>query len=271
MNNKKEIGMSHDPQAPKAQAPEAQAPEANDNAKAIEAEAELTTPLQAVNGSAEAPEQPTAAKESSQKPATPDAPDPFDLDALWATAPLEATTTKILAVRASPRPPKDKFIRVRPFSMSDSGKSHECINCRSVYLFEYQFDGDLSAKTFYVMPNTEVFAELSSRELLKQAMLVQGVVRHGSIFIWELKLPAGRNESADRWAHSRLELADRAQREWIKPFADPSGGGYNFRRPCVVYDEPEWSVSFDDAIKAACKDRVITSLEHEAVKEALGL
>lgn len=254
--------------------PESQPPKPDRHVDMANGDVEATALSQPGGESARSQEQNS---ESPQEPAmsppatSPGDPDPFDLDALWATVPLEATTTKVLAVRGSPRAPKDKFIRVHPFRMPESGKSNEYVNCRSVYLFEHQYEGELTAKTFYIPPNTEVFARLSDAGRLKLALVVMGIVRNGSVFIWELKLPAGENETADRWACSRLQVAELAQREWLKPRPNTSAGGYDVQSPYVDYDEPEWPISFEDAIKAACKDRVITSMDHEAVKEALGL
>ena len=51
-----------------------------------------------------------------------------------------------------------------------------------------------------------------------------------------------------------------------------SAGGFDYVEPMVQYEDPDWKqIEFDDAIQAACKDRVIETLEHEAVVEALGL
>ena len=211
------------------------------------------------------------AAEASPEP-EPTGPDPTDLSALWAPQPLVATTTTMMEVRASTRPPKDKFIRVLPFETGDGGDVAAYRNCRPVYLFEYQFDGDLSAKSFYVRPGTEVANLLAEKERLSSALLVLGMVRHGSPFIWELKLPSGRNESADKWAKSRLQLAKIAETKWLKPVANVGAGGYDYAEPLADFDPPDWSkVDYDRAVEVACRDRIIADLDHDAVREAMGL
>ena len=105
-------------------------------------------------------------------------PDPNDLDSLWAPIPLVQTRTQVLAMRAGPRPPKDKFFRILPFEMCGGEDAKGYKNCRPVYLFEYQFDGDMTPKTFYVRPGTEVATVLAERDRLRDAILVLGVVRH---------------------------------------------------------------------------------------------
>ena len=198
---------------------------------------------------------------------------PSDLESLWAPVPLVQTRTQVLAMRAAPRPPKDKFIRVLQFGMGEKEGVIDYENCRPVYLFEYQFEGNLSPKTFYVRPGTEVATVLAEKDRLRDAILVLGVVRNGDFFVWELKLPNGQNDVGDRWAESRIDIAKRAKSEWLKPKAKMSAGGYDYESPMVQYEDPDWSlVQFDDAIKAVCKgEKVISTMDHEAVVEALGL
>ncbi|PAY19088.1 hypothetical protein CKO51_13245 [Rhodopirellula sp. SM50] len=199
-------------------------------------------------------------------------PDPYNLSELWAPVPLVQTRTQMTTIRAATRPPKDKFIRVMKFDTGDGSDVSAYVNCRPVYLFEYTFDGDMSPKSYYVRPGTEVANVLAEKQRLTEALLVLGVVRHGDPFIWELKIPNGRNESADKWARSRLNLAAIAIDKWLKPVANLSGGGYDYEEPIADYDAPDWSkFDFDKAIAVACKDRIIVDMEHDAVKEALGL
>ena len=217
--------------------------------------------------------QPDVAKSKVEPSPASTSPDPNDLDSLWAPMPLVQTRTQVLAMRAGPRPPKDKFFRILPFEIGGAEDANGYINYRPVYLFEYQFDGDMTPKTFYVRPGTEVATVLAEKDRLRDAILVLGVVRHGDFFVWELKLPNGRNEVGDRWAESRIDIAQRAQSEWLKPKAKTSAGGYDYESPMVQYEDPDWSlIQFDDAIKAVCKgDKVISTMDHEAVAEALGL
>lgn len=215
---------------------------------------------------------PDVAKSKDESSPSSPSPDPNDLDSLWAPTPLVQTRTQVLTMRTGPRPPKDKFFRILPFEMGGAEDPKSYKNCRPVYLFEYQFDGDMTPKTFYVRPGTEVATVLAERDRLRDAILVLGVVRHGSHFVWELKIPNGRNESGDKWAQSRIEIAKAAESKWLKPVANMSAGGYDYVEPIVQYEDPDWTlVEFNDAIKAACKDRIIETLEHEAVVEALGL
>lgn len=225
-----------------------------------------------IQGGSTVPEPSENSKPQDESTPASASPDPNDLDSLWAPMPLVQTRTQVLAMRAGPRPPKDKFIRILPFEMGGAEDANGYKNCRPVYLFEYQFDGDMAPKTFYVRPGTEVATVLAERDRLRDAILVLGVVRHGSHFVWELKIPNGRNESGDKWAQSRVEIAKAAESKWLKPVANTSASGYDYVEPMVQYENPDWTlIEFSDAIQAACKDRIIETLEHEAVVEALGL
>jgi hypothetical protein len=199
-------------------------------------------------------------------------PDPNDLEALAAPRPLAAAKTLVTKVRASTKPPKGKFIRILPFTIGTFGDLDSYENCYPVYLFEHEPEDKRGTQSYYVQPDTEVASLLDQHGLLKQAILVVGITRARSVFVWELKLPDGRNDLADQWAESRLEVAKSAMQFWVRPKADMSAGGYLEDRPIADYPDPDWSkVDFTDLVKVACKGRVITSTSHESVKDALGL
>ena len=199
-------------------------------------------------------------------------PDPDDLDALWAPTQFASAKRKRLNVRAAPRPPKDKFIQVLQFEMGGDNLS-AYVNCRPVHLFEYAADEDSTPDTFYVLPGTDAFRRLADEGRLKPAILVIGKVLKGETFVWELKLPDGRNKSADKWAESRLQIAKLATTKWIKPCANMAGGGFDYIEPEAVYDSVDWSRedTFEQLVQIACRDRIVKTLDHVAVKEALGL
>ena len=199
-------------------------------------------------------------------------PDPDDLQSLWAPLSMSMTVIRTVNMTVATRPPKDKFIQVYPFGLLESGSPCEYHNCRPVNVFEYKFPGEFEPRLYFVRPGTEVATLLADKGKVSPAILALGQVRNGGLFVWAIKLPTGRNGVADQWAHSRMEIAKHAESKWLKPCKSKSGNGYDFEEPVAVYDDPDWSkIDFDQAIKAACKDRIIDSVEHEAVKEALGL
>ena len=199
-------------------------------------------------------------------------PDPNDIRSLRATPPLAMTKLQMTNMPMSTKPPKDKFIRICPFRLPESGSQGDYHNCYPVNLFEYKFPGEFEPRLYCVRPGTDVSTLLTDRGKLFFAILVMGLVRKGGAFIWGLKQPRGLNILADLWAHSRNEVAKTGETQWIKPFKSKSGTGFDFETPVAIYDDPDWSkFDFDQAIKAACKDRIIESVDHEAVKESLGL
>ena len=143
------------------------------------------------------------------------------------------------------------------------------VNCRPVELFEYAAEADSTPDTYYVMPGTDAYKRLADDGRIKRAILVLGKVKGGELFVWELKLPDGVNSQADKWSESRLQIAKLATTRWLKPRANMSGGGYDYHEPEADYDPVDWSKEdFDEAVKVACRDRIIRDLDHAAVKEA---
>ena len=108
-----------------------------------------------------------------------DGPNPFDLNALRAPQDFAASggvERKQLKIRATDRPPQDKFLRVHTFN-PEYEKEEWCLQ---IMLFTCQFEGDLTPETFLVLPGSEPYDELS--EKLKPALVVLGALRGGSKF-----------------------------------------------------------------------------------------
>ena len=170
------------------------------------------------------------------------------------------------AIRAGTRPPRDQFIRVHPFE-SQHGKEEWCLN---VLLFEFQFDGALSPESFLVPHGTDVYNELSSK--LKPALIVLGITRGDSRFLWELKMPdPGSARRSNAWAETRLECAIAATQKWLKPVADIESGCYHYDAPEADLADPDFgSETFERLVELAYAQRIINTLDHEVVREFKG-
>ncbi len=210
----------------------------------------------------------TTANEASESPASPD---PFDLDAMRAPEDFTksgAVKRTQLKVRATPKPPRDKFLRVHSFD-DTHGTEDWCLH---ITLFECLFEGDLSPETFLVIPNSEPYEVLF--EKLKPALVVVGALRGGSKFLWELKLPTPNgNRNANGWAVTRLQIAEPAQTEWVKPIADMDAGGYQKETPADpdLFADPDWTgCEFFEMLRVAYAEKIIDSLDHPAVREHRG-
>jgi hypothetical protein len=197
------------------------------------------------------------------------APDPFNLDALRAPQDFQQTggvRKTTLNVRASARPPKDKFIRVHPF-VQTYGQEDWCLN---VVLFNHQYDDEIFAENFIVPAGSDAFKELYQK--LKSGLIVCGITAAGSKFLWELTLPTpGNNRRANQWHETRLACAKRAVDSWIRPEADVPAGGYNYVEPLGTLPDPEWGgETFETLVRVAYHDRIISTVEHPVVREFLG-
>ena len=197
------------------------------------------------------------------------APNPFDLDSLRApqnfaqTGGVKKTT---LNVRASKRPPKDKFIRVHPFDPA-FGQEDWCIN---VLVYEHTPEGEISGENFIVVAGTDPYNHLLER--LRPAMVVCGITPIGNKFLWELILPTPQgNRRANQWHETRLACAKKAIDGWVRLEADTDAGGYNYVEPLAALPEPDWGAeNFNTMFEIAYRDRIIRSMDHCVVKEFLG-
>ena len=196
-------------------------------------------------------------------------PNPFNLESLRAPQNFQQTggvKKTTLNVRASSRPPKDKFIRVHPF---DATHGHEDW-CFNVIVFSHQFEEEISAENFIVPSGSDVYDALLER--LKPALIVCGITPVGQKFLWELTLPTpGNNRRANQWHETRITCAKKAVDGWLRPEADTHAGGYNYAEPIATIPDPDWgNESFQTLFEVAYRDRIIDSLDHAIVKEFLG-
>jgi hypothetical protein len=201
-------------------------------------------------------------------------PSPYDDLVKFARQPKRDIVAKRVtrSVKASPKPPKQKFIRVMPFSASDLAQ--ECENCFPVLLVKTEKD-DAPEETYYVLPDSDAHKAFESLEpdLLLEALLVVGICfRSDEPFIWELVLSDGRNEMRDRAADSRMDIAREAIDSWLKPKWVASAGGYDPVYPIRTYPDPDWSkYAAQDLFLAALRKRTIDSPDHPVAQELLGL
>ena len=197
------------------------------------------------------------------------APDPFNLDSLRAPQDFQQTggvKKTTLNVRASSRPPKDKFIRVHPFDFSH-GSEEWCLN---VIVFAHQPEGELTHENFIVPSGSDAYGALLDR--LRPTLIVCGITASQSRFLWELTLPAsGSNRRTNQWHETRLACAKKAVDTWIRLEADTDAGGYNFVEPLTTIPDPDWGKeTFRQLFVIAYRDRIVDSVDHPVVKEFLG-
>lgn len=197
-------------------------------------------------------------------------PNPLNLAGLFVPLKLVQATVTPPPVLATTRVNKDWYFRLLDFKIGE-GDLQSYHNCLPVSLFSFQSQGEMSDTSYYVRPGTDAFSQLAQDDRLRSAVLVLGQTQHRVIFVWELRLPEGRNASADRWAVSRLRVAESAIKNWVKIVADKSTQGYIERKAEGVLHEPDWSgLSLPEYVSRFASEKVIDSLAHPVMQDYLG-
>jgi hypothetical protein len=180
-------------------------------------------------------------------------PDPFDpanlrLDQSFVES---AGVRKLLTTIPVGKPNKQDFIRVHP----------DPAFRQLVGLIDLHEEREI-----YLVPQT------LAHELVGEFLpftLFTTINRQGVTRLWPVRVPDADGRAME-WHRSALEAAERAMTKWIRVTANMSLGAYEVR----VSDstaEPQWpEQTFNELLRIAFKDRLITSLDHPVVKRLRG-
>jgi hypothetical protein len=199
------------------------------------------TPLQAVDPNTAFTTQPAA--------------DPFDLASLRLNPSFVDTAgvKKLLTTVPVRKPSPQDFIRVRPapeyrenFAMIDLKDDRE---------------------DFLVRP--EILPELASEVVYKTVFTA--INRQGVVFLWPVRLPAP-DDRKSAWPRSAREAAEMAMERWLRVQANMSLGAYEIFTAAGEIADPVWpELSFQELVRIAFRDRMITNIDHAVVKRLRGL
>jgi hypothetical protein len=197
---------------------------------------------------------PTLVEEAAAAPAAANNPDPFDLASLRLNASFTETAgvKKLLTTVPARRPNPQDFVRVHPkpeyradFAMIDLKDDRE---------------------DFLVRP--ELLPDLTGEVVYKT--IFTAINRQGVVFLWPVRLPAPDDRRND-WARSAREAAEMAMSRWLRMKSNRSLGAYEITVAESEMAEPVWpELSFQELIKIAYRDRMITSLDHAVIKRLRG-
>jgi hypothetical protein len=94
--------------------------------------------------------------------------------------------------------------------------------------------------------------------------------REGKPFLWPVPLPSADGRD-NEWNHSQRGGAEKAMQKWIRLSSNMAIGQYEIKEATATLPEPDWpELSFQEIIRLAFADRVITSLDHPVVKRLRG-
>jgi hypothetical protein len=182
------------------------------------------------------------------------APDPFDLASLRLNSSFLETAgvKKLLTTVPARRPGPQDFVRVHP--APDYRENFAMIDLKD------------DREDFLVRP--ELLPELAGEVVYKTVFTA--INRQGVCFLWPIRLPAPDDRKSD-WARSAREAAEMAVSTWIRIRANMSLGAYEITLADSVMAEPAWpELPFQELVRIAYRDRMVTTLDHAVVKRLRG-
>jgi len=123
-------------------------------------------------------------------------------------------------------------------------------------------------ETYLVAPG--LWPELASDPTFSPRELVTAINRQGVLFLWPIRLP-GTDGKLDDWSRSAMDAADEAKSRWVRITANMSLGAYDVAVASGQVAEPEWpNITFQDIIKIAFRDKMISEWKHPALRRLRG-
>jgi hypothetical protein len=155
------------------------------------------------------------------------------------------------------RPPKEHFIRVH--------EGEDYFKQGPFGLLELKEDREV-----YFIPASLAAALIEEEPCVAPYWLFLAITRQGKLYLWPVRKPRS-GERQNRWWESALVLAERATREWYRIIPSQAEGGYRGLKKIGVNEDPNWpDLSFNEILKLAFKDRIITSRDHEVLQRLRG-
>jgi hypothetical protein len=196
----------------------------------------------------------TTAETPTPAPATPT--DPFDLANLRIAPNFTeaAGVRKLLKMVPVRKPHRQEYIRVHANST---------------------FRGDFAQielkedRESYLVAGADMMAALVDE--ITHVTLFTAINRQSVTFLWPIPLPKPEGREIV-WHTSAREAAKEATDQWVKVSANMSLGAYDITVAEGIRNEPNWpAANFQELIRLAYRDRLITSLDHPVVKRLSGL
>jgi len=183
------------------------------------------------------------------------APDPFDLGNLRLSQSFTETAgvEKLLTTVPVRKPNPQDWVRVHPGSeYRENFPLIELKDEREEYVVAAslvpQLVGEFVSKTLYTTVN-----------------------RQGVVSLWPVRLPDPDGREME-WHRSAREAAELAMNRWVRCKANRSLGAYEIFQAEACIAEPAWpDLTFQQIIRIAFRDRLITSMDHPVIKRLRGL
>ena len=183
------------------------------------------------------------------------APDPFDLGNLRLSQSFTETAgvKKLLTTVPVRKPNPQDWVRVHP------GSEYR----ENFPLIELKDEREEYVVAASLVP--ELVGEFVSKTLYTT------VNRQGVVSLWPVRLPDSDGREME-WHRSAREAAELAMNRWVRCKANRSLGAYEIFQAEACIAEPAWpDLTFQQIIRIAFRDRLITSMDHPVIKRLRGL
>ena len=182
-------------------------------------------------------------------------PDPFDVDSLRVSQSFTETAGVKKLLRTVPvhKPHPQDFVRVHP---SDQ------------YRADFPIVELKDEREEYIV-GPSLRGELAGEFVVKT--LFTAINRQGVVFLWPVRLPDPEGRQME-WHRSMREAAETAVSRWTRVKANMSLGAYEMAVAEGVMADPTWpeEVTFQELIRLAFRDRLITTIDHPVIKRLRG-
>ena len=122
-------------------------------------------------------------------------------------------------------------------------------------------------ETYLLLP--DIARELPGEFL--PVVLYTAINRQGVIRLWPVRLPAPDGR-VNEWHRSAAEAAILAMERWIRVKANMPLGAYDIFEASSTIPDPEWpSLSFEDLLRIAFRDRLVDRIDHPVIKRLRGI
>jgi hypothetical protein len=96
------------------------------------------------------------------------------------------------------------------------------------------------------------------------------ISRQGVVHLWPVRLPASDGRIIE-WNRSAAEAAELAMRRWIRVKANMSLGAYEMFEAASTIPDPNWpELSFQELLRIAFRERLVSNLDHPVIKRLRG-
>jgi hypothetical protein len=183
-----------------------------------------------------------------------ESPDPFDLQTLRLSQSETAGVKKLLRTVPVRRPHRQEFVRVHPGP--DYRADFPVVELK-----------DERREEYIVSP--ALLADLVGEFVPKT--LFTTIDRQGVVSLWPVRLPTPDDKPIEWWRSMR-EAAELAMERWVRVKANMNLAAYEIFVAESVISDPVWpEETYQELIKLAFRDRLITTTDHPVVKRLRGL